>query len=91
MLDIKVIPLDFAVNKKVVEFLVKRVHRLNKAIFAVFKPDSYLLQPDSIMYSLNEYWFSNEKLKNTGYELKYPDAVEGMKETVEWYRSEGYV
>jgi nucleoside-diphosphate-sugar epimerase len=91
MLGIKVIPVSVPVNKAVVGFIVRRMHRINIALYSIFKPKSYLLQPDSIMYGLNEYWFSNEKLKSAGYELKYPDAIEGMKETLEWYRSEGYI
>jgi len=91
MLGLKVIPVGIPVNKAVVGFLVRRIHAANKVLYSVFKPKSYLLQPDSIMYSLNEYWFSNEKLKSTGYELKYPDAIEGMRETLEWYRREGYI
>ncbi|MFH1537885.1 MAG: NAD(P)-dependent oxidoreductase, partial [bacterium] len=91
LLGKKVVRINVPVNKKLVEVAVKAIARANKVVFDLFKPKSYMLQPDSILYSLNDYWFSNEKLKSTGYELKYPDPKEGMRETIEWYRSEGYI
>lgn len=91
LLGKKVVRIGLPVNKNILNFSVRMISRANKLIYNLFKPKSKLLQPDSILYSLNDYWFSNEKLKSTGYELKYPDPKEGMKETVAWYRSEGYI
>ncbi|MHA2314501.1 MAG: NAD-dependent epimerase/dehydratase family protein [Candidatus Hermodarchaeia archaeon] len=34
----------------------------------------------------NNYWFSNHKLKETGYDLLYPDARFGLKDTIDWYK-----
>ena len=87
----KVVRLGIPVNKTLVRFMVKIIRQMNRGFYTMFKPKSYLLQPDSIMYALNDYWFSNEKLKSAGYEHKYPDPKEGMKETIEWYRAEGYI
>jgi nucleoside-diphosphate-sugar epimerase len=35
-----------------------------------------------LMY--NDYWYSNAKLKATGYEFIYPDARVGLKDTIDW-------
>ncbi len=36
-------------------------------------------------------WISNEKLKRFGYQLKYPDTLEGLSETISWYKKERWV
>jgi hypothetical protein len=36
-------------------------------------------------------WFSNAKLKATGYRLLYPDARIGLKDTIDWYRLHGWL
>lgn len=33
--------------------------------------------------------YSNQKLKSTGFQLKYPRFQDGMKETIKWYQEEG--
>ena len=37
-----------------------------------------------LMY--HDYWFSNAKLKATGYKFIYPDARMGLKDTIDWYK-----
>ena len=37
-----------------------------------------------LMY--HDYWYSNAKLKATGYNFIYPDARIGLKDTVDWYK-----
>ncbi|MFB6283086.1 MAG: NAD-dependent epimerase/dehydratase family protein [Halobacteria archaeon] len=44
---------------------------------------------DALSYLRGNYWLSNRKLKDTGYEMLYPDFRAGMQETVNWYRSQG--
>jgi len=39
----------------------------------------------------NAYWFSNAKLKATGYRLLYPDARIGLKDTIDWYKLQGWL
>lgn len=36
-------------------------------------------------------WLSNEKLKQFGYQFQFPDALEGLTQTVAWYKKEGWV
>ncbi len=37
------------------------------------------------------FYYSNEKLKDTGYEPKYPDYRDSVHETYKWYREIGYI
>lgn len=37
------------------------------------------------------YWFSNAKLKATGYRLLYPDCRIGLKDTIDWYKLHGWI
>ncbi len=36
-------------------------------------------------------WFSNQKLKDLGYKLRYPDARIGLQECVRWYEEHGWL
>jgi dihydroflavonol-4-reductase len=38
----------------------------------------------------HDYQYNNSKLKATGYQLIYPDALFGLEETIEWYREYGW-
>jgi len=33
----------------------------------------------------------NSKIKSLGYKLVYPDALIGLKETIEWYKRAGWI
>ncbi len=46
---------------------------------------------DSLLYLKGNYWVSNEKLLDTGYELKYPGFREGVYETIQWYKDQGMI
>ncbi len=39
----------------------------------------------------NNYWFSNLKLKATGYSLHYPDSRFGLKDTIDWYKQHNWL
>ncbi len=52
------------------------------------KPKVELATVD-MMY--NGYWYSNSKLKATGYRLLYPDPRIGLKDTIDWYRLHGWL
>lgn len=47
------------------------------------------LEPDVMAYFTEDFHFSNEKLKLTGFRFRYPDARLGFKDTLEWYLTEG--
>lgn len=50
-----------------------------------------LLEKETIPFFGVDFVFDNTKLKNLGFEFKYPDARAGIKETVEWYKKEGWM
>ena len=56
----------------------------------VLKPLKYL-EEDTARYIGRSFRFSNEKLKRTGYNLKYPDVIQGVEETIKWYKEYGYL
>lgn len=49
------------------------------------------LEQDTIRYLGVDIAYSNQKLKDAGYVFKYPDAREGLRQTVDWYRAEGWL
>ncbi len=49
------------------------------------------LEADTIAYLNGDFVYSNEKLKATGYKFIYPDARHGLRDTVQWYRDEGWI
>ena len=48
------------------------------------------LETDAMIYMFGNYWFSNEKLKSTGFNFKYPDRRIGLVKTVDWYNENGW-
>lgn len=49
------------------------------------------LEEDSVSYFGHDFVYSNDKLKQLGFELLYPDAREGIAETIAWYREQGWL
>ena len=47
------------------------------------------IEADTLLYGLNDYVFSNQKLKKTGYQLQYPDFRLGVLTAIAWYQREG--
>lgn len=54
------------------------------------RPPIPRLETDTIIYIFGSYWFSNEKIKNAGYEFEYPDRRFGLLETIDWYDKNGW-
>jgi len=44
-----------------------------------------LVEPDMLAYVTEDFRFSNDKLKGTGFEFSYPDARQAFPETLRWY------
>ncbi|MCP4683539.1 MAG: hypothetical protein GY864_14510, partial [Desulfobacterales bacterium] len=49
-----------------------------------------LLEKATLDYVDCDKIWDNSKLKATGFEFKYPTMEEGMKETLKWYRDNGW-
>ncbi len=48
------------------------------------------LEKDTIRFLGRDIAYSNQKLKALGYRFTYPDARAGIRETIAWYRQEGW-
>jgi nucleoside-diphosphate-sugar epimerase len=49
------------------------------------------LEADSADYVGRDILYSNRKLKDVGFEFTYPDAREGIRDTIAWYHEEGWL
>jgi nucleoside-diphosphate-sugar epimerase len=49
-----------------------------------------LVEIDSIDYIAAGHVLSNEKIKTTGFNLKYSSIVQGIKQTIDWYEKTGW-
>ncbi len=49
------------------------------------------IEADPLDYLGEDWAYSNERLKATGYKFIYPDARDGLRDTVAWYRENGWL
>jgi len=49
------------------------------------------MEADMAYYLKGNYWMGNQKLIDTGFELKYETFRDGMPETIEWYEEQGMI
>src|SRR4030095_6774910 len=49
------------------------------------------LEKDTAFFLGGDFWYTNEKLKKTGFQFAYPDGKEGFRETIPWYRENGLI
>ena len=49
------------------------------------------LETDTVAFFGEDFAYANEKLKATGYDFLYPDAREGIRDTMDWYRDNGWI
>lgn len=49
-----------------------------------------LIEAQTIQYLTANMWFSNQKLKDSGYELRYEDPRDGLRDYVQWCLDNGY-
>jgi len=52
-------------------------------------PRVRVFEVQSATYMSSSYWIANDKMKATGFTLRYPDVREGLRETVAWLRDTG--
>ncbi len=55
------------------------------------KPQVPKLETDTIIYMFGNFNFSNKKLKDMGFQFKYPDRRIGLIETFKWYDENGWL
>ena len=54
------------------------------------KPPIPKLETDTIIYMFGNFWFSNQKLKDTGFSFVYADRRKGLLETINWYEENSW-
>jgi nucleoside-diphosphate-sugar epimerase len=83
-----IVPVLWGFYKFVAKLLYNMVLKQNK------KAREYGIRPkiDLSMadYTTHQYYFSNQKLKDLGFKLKY-DSYSGTRQTVRWYRDHGWL
>ncbi|MDP9067728.1 MAG: NAD(P)-dependent oxidoreductase [Actinomycetota bacterium] len=50
-----------------------------------------LLEYDQVQYFGYDFRYSNDKLKRTGFTFEYPQPEPGLRETLRWYRDNGWI
>ncbi len=54
-------------------------------------PRVRVFEVQSAEYISSSYWLSNRKTLEAGFEYRYPDVREGLKDTVAWFRDMGWL
>ncbi len=54
-------------------------------------PRVRVFEIQSAEYISSSYWLSNRKTQEVGFEYRYPEIREGLKDTVAWYREMGWL
>jgi nucleoside-diphosphate-sugar epimerase len=49
------------------------------------------VEADTIDYLNEDFVYVNERLKSTGFQFTYPDARDGLRDTLRWYRDNGWL
>ena len=54
-------------------------------------PRVRVFEIQSTTYVSSSYWLSNRKTLAAGFEYRYPDVREGLKDTMTWFREHGWL
>lgn len=63
---------------------------ISRSVGKIFHTRPFI-EKDMVYYLKAIYSFSNEKLRSLGFEFQYPDLLEGLTETITWYRENHYL
>lgn len=74
-------PIPLKQMMPVVKPLLEVMRTVARDVFNTSPP----LEPAMFEYFPEDFRYSNDKLKNTGYQFAYPDARLAMEETLNWY------
>lgn len=55
------------------------------------KPQVPKIETDTIIYMFGNFQFSNQKIKEAGFQFKYPDRRIGLIDTIKWYNQHGWL
>jgi nucleoside-diphosphate-sugar epimerase len=80
-------PIPAGILRKTASFLAVFENFYSKKI-ARRRPQ---MERDTLFMMGVDFWYSNDKLKSTGFRFQYPDSREGVKETLQWYANHGLI
>jgi len=84
-------PTPLAILKPIFKLVAKLSLRKAKKIKAeTGKMPVPKLETDTLSYMFGNFDFSNEKLKSTGFKLKYPDRRHTLIDVIDWYNENGW-
>ena len=55
------------------------------------KPPVPKIETDTIIYMFGNFHYSNQKLKDAGFQFKYPERKIGLIDTIKWYDQHGWL
>ncbi len=60
-------------------------------VWSKIRKQKRTITKELIRYLTYDSIMDNTKLKNEGYALKYPDTIEGINQTINWYKKVGWI
>ncbi len=84
---VKLPPVPIRPLKAVLKPTARALQWISKNVTHVQSP----LEADTVDYLGLDIVYSNDKLKETGYQFQYPDARHGIAETLAWYGRNGWI
>ena len=67
-----------------------QVADISRSVGKIFHTRPFV-EKDMVYYLKAIYSFSNEKLRSLGFEFEHPDLLEGLTETIQWYKENHYL
>lgn len=84
-------PTPLVILKPIFKLLAKlSLHKAKKVKTETGKMPVPKLETDTLSYMFGNFDFSNEKLKSTGFKLKYPDRRHTLIDVIDWYNENGW-
>lgn len=81
----------FVRNSMLKPIFVGAAHAWNWLEKTVGLPRIRIFEIQSAVYMSSSYWISNRKALRTGFDFKYEDVKDGLKDLMTWFREEGWL
>lgn len=88
LMGVRILPIF--IPRELFFFMGNQAADVSKSVAKVFHTRPFI-EKDMVYYLKAIYSFSNEKLRSLGYEFQFPDLLEGLTHTIDWYRENHYL
>jgi nucleoside-diphosphate-sugar epimerase len=88
LLGVKILPIF--IPRELFFLFGNQVADISRSVGKIFHTRPFV-EKDMVYYLKAIYSFSNDKLRSLGFEFEYPDLLEGLTETIQWYRENHYL